>query len=111
MMRIFGNGNLVKDPEELTFNEKGKICKFTLAVNERYTNEDGSRPVQYFTVITWNNIADNCLKYLKKGSKVAVYGNPQIRSYENSNGEKKQVFEIVATEVEFIVTPKNENNF
>lgn len=103
MFKIYGTGNLTKDPEKL--NIEKDACKFTIAVNETYTREDGTRPVQYFNVVAWGKLAENCLKYLKKGSKISLYGNPQNRSYEK-DGETKYIFEIVATDIEFIGTPK-----
>lgn len=103
MFKIYGTGNLTKDPEKL--NIEKDACKFTIAVNETYTREDGTRPVQYFNVVAWGKLAENCLKYLKKGSKISLYGNPQNRSYEK-DGETKYIFEIVATDVEFVGTPK-----
>lgn len=105
MLKIFGSGNLTRDPEEFKTTTDKTVCKFTIAVNETYTREDGTRPVQYFNVVAWGKLAENCLKYLKKGSKISLYGNPQNRSYEK-DGETKYIFEIVATDVEFVGTPK-----
>lgn len=107
MIRIFAIGNLVQDPEKL--NIEKSACKFTIAVNENYTKEDGTRPVQYFNVVVWGKMAENCLKYLKKGSKVSICGNPQNRSYEANDGTKKYIFEIVATDVEFLGSPKQKD--
>ena len=108
MMKIFGLGNLTKDPEKITTNSGAIACKMNIAVNELYTKEDGTRPVQFFTVMAWNKIAENCLKYLSKGSKIAVHGNPQNRCYEDKDGVKKYIFEIVATDIEFINSVKKE---
>ena len=105
MIKIFGSGNLVRDPEEFKTQNDKTVCKFVIAVNETYTKEDGTRPVQYFNVVAWGKLAENCLKYLKKGSKISLYGNPQNRSYEK-DGETKYIFEIVATDIEFVGTPK-----
>ena len=105
MLKIYGTGNLTRDPEEFKTTTDKTVCKFTIAVNETYTKEDGTRPVQYFNVVAWGKLAENCLNYLKKGSKISLYGNPQNRSYEK-DGETKYIFEIVATDIEFVGTPK-----
>ena len=105
MLKIYGSGNLTKDPEKLT--TETTACKFTLAVNETYTKEDGTRPVQYFNVVAWGKLAENCLKYLKKGSKISLFGNPQNRKYEK-DGETKYIFEIVATDIEFMSSKPKE---
>lgn len=101
MMIISGCGNLTKDPEEVKVNDN-KLCKINIAVNELYTKEDGTRPVQFFTIIAWGKLGENCLKFLKKGSKISVMGNPQHRSYVSSDGTTKYIFEIIAKEIEFI---------
>lgn len=101
----FKVGNLTKDPEKIE-GMKDSLCKLNIAVRENYTNANGERPTQFFNIAVWGTLADNCLKYLKKGSKIAVVGKDQIRSWEQ-DGVKKYVHEIVASEIEFITTPKN----
>lgn len=105
MLIITGCGNLTKDPEKIEI-EKGTLCRMTIAVNELYT-KNGERQTQYFNLVAWNNLADNCLKYLKKGDKIAIVGNPQSRVYENSEGIKKNTFEIVCSEIEWLDIKKH----
>jgi single-strand DNA-binding protein len=100
-------GNLTKDPQKVEGVEK-TLCKLNLAVNANYTNADGERPVEFFMVSVWNKLAENCLKYLKKGSKIAVVGRMQNRSWE-VDGVKRYAVEVVAEEVEFLSSPKTEN--
>ena len=97
-------GNLIKDPQKVEGVQK-TLCKISLAVNENYT-KDGERPVQYFSVSVWGKLAENCLKYLKKGSKITVIGKLQNRSWEDEKGIKRYAQEIVANEIEFVSTPK-----
>lgn len=94
-------GNLVKEPEKVEKATK-TMCKMVVAVNEKYTDSNGERITNFFNVIVWGNLAENCLNYLKKGSKVAISGNLQNRTYEAQNGEKKYITEIIAREVEFL---------
>ena len=105
MQKWIGTGNLTKDVEMVGEN----LAKFTMAIPEDYVKEDGERPTQFFTVICWNKLAENCVKYLKKGNKVFVCGKLQNRSYTASDGTTRYVTEIIAREVEFLVTKKEEN--
>lgn len=105
MQRFICVGNLSKDTEAGETPSGLSVCKFSIAINRDYTNEDGSRDVDFFNVVTWRNLADNCAKYLKKGSKVAIVGKLQNRQYESKDGSKRNVTEIIAEQVEFL-TPK-----
>lgn len=109
MNLIYQIGRLTKDPEEVKGTEK-KLCKLNLAVSENYTKADGTRPVQFFIVAVWGKMAEHCLKYLTKGSQIAVVGKPQNRSWEDENGVKRYAMEIVANEIEFLHTKKKDDN-
>lgn len=95
-------GNLTKDPE-LTQTTSGiSVCRFSLAVSRKFTNAEGERETDFLNIVVWRNLAENCAKYLKKGSKAAVTGSIQTRSYDAQDGSKRYVTEIVAEEVEFV---------
>lgn len=95
-------GNLVRDPE-LTQTQSGtSVCRFSIAVNRNFTNANGEREADFINIVTWRTIAENCGKYLVKGKKVALCGQIQTRSYDDRNGEKRYVTEVVADDVEFI---------
>lgn len=102
MNRVFLIGNLTRDPEMNTISTGVSVCRFSIAVSRRFTAADGNRETDFFNIIAWRGLADNCSRYLKKGNKVAVCGSLQTRSYENKDGVKVNVFEIVADEVEFL---------
>ena len=105
--KFFGTGNLTKDPERIE-TANATMCKFTIACDTGYV-KDGERETEFITFIAWRKIAENCLKYLKKGSKVAVCGIVRNRSYDAQDGTKRYVTEITAEEVEFLSTPKEKN--
>ena len=102
MQQWLGIGNLTKEPEMIKVGENKQLCKMIVAINESYTKADGTRPVDYFTLIAWDNVAETCVKYLKKGDKVAVLGVLQNRSYETASGETKYVTEIIVKEIQFL---------
>ena len=102
MNKVFLIGNLTRDPELSTTNSGISVCRISIAVSRRFANADGSRETDFFNVVAWRAIAENCAKYLKKGSKIAVMGSIQNRSYEDKDGNKRTVTDIIANEVEFL---------
>ena len=106
MNKVILVGNLTRDPE-LTETPSGvAVCRFAIAVSRDYANADGTRETDFFNITVWRGRAENCGKYLKKGNKVAVVGSLQTRSYEDKDGVKRNVTDIIANEVEFL-TPKS----
>ena len=102
MNKVYLIGNLTRDPELTETNTGISVCRFAIAVNRNYSGSDGERQTDFFNITVWRNNADNCGKYLKKGSKVAIVGSLQNRSYEGKDGIKRNVTDIVASEVEFL---------
>ena len=102
MNKVILIGNLTKDPELTTTTSGISVCRFSLAVSRRFTNSEGERETDFINVVVWRNLADNCHKFLRKGSKAAVVGNIQTRSYDAQDGSKRYVTEVVAEEVEFV---------
>lgn len=107
MNKVIIIGNLTRDPELKSTSSGVSVCTFSVAVNRKFTDANGNREADFFTVSTWRGLAENCAKYLSKGRKVAVSGALQNRSYEDKNGNKRTVTEIVADEVEFITPMSN----
>ena len=106
MNKVILIGNLTRDPE-LTETPNGtSVCRFSIAVQRDYAGNDGNRETDFFNITVWNRRAENCGKYLKKGNKVAIVGSLQNRSYEDKDGVKRTVTDVIANEVEFL-TPKN----
>ena len=106
MNKVILVGNLTRDPE-LTETPNGTaVCRFAIAVSRDYANSEGTRETDFFNITVWRGRAENCGKYLKKGNKVAIVGSLQNRSYEDKDGVKRTVTDVIASEVEFL-TPKN----
>lgn len=107
MNKVFLIGNLTKDPELTKTQQNGTaLCKFTLAITRNYS-KDGKHETDFLPITVWRAQAENCAKFLKKGSKAAISGSIQTRTYD-ANGERHYVTEIVADEVQFLTT-KNED--
>lgn len=100
--RIILIGRLTKDPE-LRYTPNGKaVATFTLAVDRRFTNQQGERETDFIRIVVWNKQAENSANFLTKGSLTAVDGRLQIRSYEDREGQKRSVAEVVADTVQFL---------
>lgn len=102
MNKIFLIGRLTKDPE-LRYTPSGAaICSFTLAVDRRFASQNGEREADFINIIVWNKTAESSAKYLSKGRQTAVEGRLQIRSYDDKDGQRRWVTEVVAENVEFL---------
>ena len=97
-----GIGRLTRDPE-VRYTQSGKaVCRFTLAIDDGW----GEKKKTYFIPVTcWEKLAEACGNNLVKGQKVAVMGTLTQRTYEQ-NGEKKNIIEVVACEVDFGEKPR-----
>jgi len=96
-------GRLTRDPElRYTPGNGVPVATFTLAVDRPFTNQQGERETDFVNIVTWRKLAENCANFLKKGSLAAVSGRLQIRSYEDSQGIKRKVAEVVADDVRFL---------
>jgi len=97
-------GNLGKDPE-VRFTPNGKaLAKFSVATSERWTDQDGQKQerTEWHNVVVWGKQAETCGQYLSKGRQVYVEGSIRTRSYDDKDGNKKYITEIVARDVRFL---------
>ena len=102
--RVILIGNLTADPE-LRYTPSGTArTRFSSAVNRQYKNATGQlqEETTFVPIITWGSQAENCANYLSKGRSVAIEGRLRIDSFENAEGERKKVVEVVASTVQFL---------
>lgn len=94
-------GNLGKDPEVLTLEGNIKVAKFTLATTEGYKDEKGQSHTQteWHNIVLWRGLADFAEKYLRKGSTIHLEGKNRTRTYEDKQGLKRHVTEVVGEEL------------
>ena len=104
MNKVMLIGNLTKDPEPGTTANGIAYCKMSIAVNRDFADASGERQADFFNIMSWRGLAENCKKYLSKGKKIAVSGRVETRTYEQ-DGVKKYATDIVADNIEFL-TPK-----
>lgn len=108
MNKVVLIGNICKDPELSETNSGVAVCRFSIAVNRRRTSADAEQQTDFFNVTAWRGLAETVARYCKKGNKVAVAGQIQIRQYEDREGAKKTSVDVVAEEVEFLSPKSNE---
>lgn len=106
MNKVILIGNLTRDPELSETPNGVPVCRFSIAVQREFANASGTRETDFFNITVWRGMAETCGKYLKKGNKAAVFGSIQNRSYEDKDGIKRNVTDIIANNVEFL-TPKS----
>ena len=107
MNRFTGIGRLTKEPELRATASGVSVCRFTIAIDRRFKQE-GQQQADFIPIVTWRGQADNCAKYLHKGSQVAVIGSIQTGSYDDKNGNKVYTTEVNAEEVQFLSKSNNE---
>src|SRR5690606_6902504 len=101
-------GRLASEPE-LRYSVNGTaVTNFRLAVDRPFTNQQGERETDFFTVVTWRKLAEVCAHNLGKGRLVAVEGRLQTRSYQAQDGSARWMTEVVAENVRFLDWPKGE---
>ena len=99
--RVVLVGRMVRDPELKRTNSGTSVTSFTIAV-DNLTKAGGERSASFIPCTSWNKTAENVSKYCSKGSLVGVDGRLNQRSYEDKNGQKRSVVEVVAESVQFL---------
>lgn len=102
MNKVFLIGRLARDPELRYTGNNTPVTSFTIAVNRTFTNAAGEREADFINVVVWRRQAESVKNYLSQGSQVAVEGRIQVRNYDDQNGQKRYVTEVIADTVEFI---------
>ncbi len=109
--RVTLTGNLTADPELRHTNSGTPVARLRLAVNERTKqNDEWTERANYFDIIAWGAQGENAHKYLEKGRAIAVDGRLRWREWTTDNDQKRQAVEIVADTIQFLGTPKNNDN-
>ena len=109
MNKIILMGRLTKDPEvRYTQTSNIMVTSFTLAVNRRFVAQGQERQADFLPIIAWNKTAEFVAKYFRKGQQVAVIGRVETRTYDDKDGKKVYVTEVIAEEVYFADSKKEE---
>lgn len=103
MNRVILVGRLVKDPELKRTNTDIPVVQFALAVNRNFT-KNGVRQADFINCVAWRQQAENLAKFMRKGSQIGLEGQLQVRTYEDVNGQKKYITEVICDNIYFLET-------
>ncbi len=110
MNKVILMGRLTRDPEmRFTQGNNTAVCSFSLAVNRRYKQE-GQPDADFINIVAWGKTAEFCGKYFTKGQQVGVIGRIQTRNYDDKEGKKVYVTEVIAEETYFADSKKDNTN-
>ena len=102
MNKVILMGRLTRDPEvKYTQNTNTLVASFSLAVNRRFTKPGEERQADFINIVAWSKTGEFCSKYFKKGQQVAVIGRISTRTWDDEEGKKHYVTEVVAEEAYF----------
>ncbi|AUG58163.1 MAG TPA: single-stranded DNA-binding protein [Ruminiclostridium sp.] len=102
MNKVILMGRLTKDPELRYTNVNNiPVCRFTLAVDRRFQRQGEERQADFIPIVAWDKLAEFCSKYFIKGQQVAVTGRLQLRTWDDNEGKRHYVTEVIAEEAYF----------
>ena len=95
-------GRLTKDPDIRSVPSGKTVAQFTLAVDRPFLNQQGQREADFIPIVVWGKAGELVGQHTKKGHRILVEGRLQIRNYEDKNGTKKWVAEVICSNVKFL---------
>lgn len=95
-------GRLTKDPEMKLTSNQTQYCNFTIAVDRRFKDANGQRQTDFINCVAWRHTAVFIQKYFGKGSRIGIAGSIQTREYDDQDGQKHFITEVLAEEAEFV---------
>lgn len=102
MNRVILVGRITKDPELRRTNSNIPYCQFILAVNRRYQNKNGERQADFISCVAWRQTAELLARYITKGRQIGVEGQIQTRTYDDQNGVRHYITEVVCDSITFL---------
>ena len=110
MNKVILMGRLTRDPEvRYTQTNNTLVASFSIAVNGRFARQGEERQADFINIVAWSKLGEFCSKYFKKGQQVGVIGRLQVRNWEDEQGQKHYVTEVVAEEAYFADSKKEGN--
>ncbi len=104
-------GRLTKDPELRSTNGGVSVCSFTVAVDRRFKNAQGEREADFIPVVCWRQTAEFVARYFQKGQRIALVGSIQVRHWDDEQGNRRYMTEVIADEVYFADSKQESSNY
>ena len=111
MNKVILIGRLTKDPELRRTPTDVSVVQFTIAVNRPFQQQNWERQADFINCVAWRNQAENLAKYIKKGGQIAVEGSIQTRSYDDPNGVRRFVTEVIASQITFLESRRTDSGY
>ena len=109
--RVNISGNLTRDPESRTTATGSTVCSFSVAVNRRRSQNSNQPEADFFRVSAWNQLGENCQRYLAKGRKVCVIGRVSVSTYQGNDGTTRASLDVMAEDVEFLSSRQDDAGY
>lgn len=110
MNKVILMGRLTKDPEiRYTQTNNTAVTSFTIAVNRRFAKQGEELQTDFINIVAWNKTGEFCSKYFQKGQQVCIVGRLLTRTWNDDNGQKHYVTEVIAEETYFADSKKSQN--
>lgn len=110
MNKVILLGRLTAKPELRYTPSNAAYTRFTIAVNRRFTNQDGTREADFINVVAWNKNAETICKYFDKGRQICIEGNIRTGSYTDKDGNKRYTTDVAIDSFEFVESKKDQSN-
>lgn len=101
-------GRITRDPEVKSFGSGSQACNFTLAVNRTFKNQQGEYEADFINCAAFGNRAERMGQYVYKGQLLAVTGRIQVRQYDNKQGQRVYVTEVIASDISYLESNKKQ---
>ena len=108
--RVVLTGHLTKDPELKVTQSGLSVVQFVIGVQRQFARKDGEREADFISCVAWRKTAENIAKYFKKGQLIGIDGRVQTRSYDDKNGQRVYVTEVVVDSFAFLSSQKGQGN-
>ncbi|HHW47218.1 MAG TPA: single-stranded DNA-binding protein [Clostridiaceae bacterium] len=110
MNKVVLMGRLTRDPELRYTNVNNiPVCSFTLAVDRRFARQGEERQTDFIPIVAWSKLAEFCAKYFLKGRQVAIIGRIQTRTWDDNEGKRHYVTEVIAEEAYFADSKRSDD--
>lgn len=110
MNKVILVGRITKDPELKKTNSDIPYVQFTIAVNRLYQNKNGEKQADFINCIAWRSAAELLARYIKKGNQIGVDGQIQTRNYDDQNGVRHFITEVMCENIHFLEPKRQEDN-
>lgn len=110
MNKVIIVGRITKDPEVKLTTNQTQFCNFTIAVDRRFKDSNGQRQADFISCVAWKTTATFIAKYFKKGSRIGITGSLQTRNFEDQEGKRRSITEVVVEEAEFVESSNREED-